>query len=276
MGSLNLKGGRDLHKRALLFELIKQKNIDVMYVQETHSDCFNESDWKKEWEGEVVFAHMSSTRGGVAILFAKKALPFSCEVKHVIPGRLLFIRVQFENFKAVFVNVYAPTSGSERVLFLKDVNVKLQNCSSDEVLFLGGDFNCTENYRVDRNHLEPHAPSSLALKELIKTHCLCDVWRDLNNDVRQYTWAHNRGNFISFARLDRFYCFRHHCNIVKGCFITPTGFSDHCLVTCNVFIANVKPKSAYWHLNTSLFSDVNFRDVFVFFLEKFLIKKAMF
>ncbi len=80
VGSLNLNGGRDLHKRALLFELIKQKNIDVMYVQETHSDCFNENDWKKEWEGEVVFAHMSSTRGGVAI-FAKNALPFSCEVK---------------------------------------------------------------------------------------------------------------------------------------------------------------------------------------------------
>lgn len=212
----------------------------------------------------------------MAILFAKKALPFSCEVKHVIPCRLLFIRVQFENFKAVFVNVYAPTSGSERVLFLKDVNVKLQNCSSDEFLFWGGDFNCTENYRVDRNHLEPHAPSSLALKELIKTHCLCDVWRDLNNDVRQYTWAHTRGNFISFARLDRFYCFRHHCNIVKGCFITPTVFSDHCLVTCNVFIANVKPKSAYWHLNTSLFSDVNFRDVFVFFWKNFRLKKQCF
>ncbi len=31
-----------------------KKHIDVMYVQETHSDCINESDWKKEWEGEVV------------------------------------------------------------------------------------------------------------------------------------------------------------------------------------------------------------------------------
>ncbi len=109
-------------------------------------------------------------------------------------------------------------------------------------------------------------------QELIKTHCLCDVWRDLNIDVRQYTWAHNRGNFISFARLDRFYCFRHHCNIAKGCFITPTVFSDHCLVTCNVFIANVKPKSAYWHFNTSLFSDVNFRDVFVFFWNNFRLR----
>ncbi len=89
----------------------------------------------------------------------------------MIPGRLLFIRVQFENFKAVFVNVYAPTSGSEKVLFLKDVNVKLQNCSSDEVLFLGGDFNCTENYRLDRNHLEPHAPSSLQVQVQVELYC---------------------------------------------------------------------------------------------------------
>lgn len=138
VSSLNLNGARDMHKRALLFELIKQKNIDVMFVQETHSDCINEIDWKKEWEGDVLFAHMSSTRGGVAVLFAKNFLPISCDVKHVVSGRLLCIRAQFEKFKAVFINVNAPTNGSERVLFLKDVNTILQNCSSDDFLFLGG------------------------------------------------------------------------------------------------------------------------------------------
>lgn len=76
-----MNGARDIHKRALLFELIKQKNIDVMFVQETHSDCINEIDWKKEWEGDVLFAHLSSTRGGVAVLFAKNFLPISCDVK---------------------------------------------------------------------------------------------------------------------------------------------------------------------------------------------------
>lgn len=96
---------------------------------------------------------------------------------------------------------------------------------------------------------------------------MCDVWRELNNNVRQYTWVHNRENFISLARLDRFYCFRHHFNVVKSCLITPTGFSDH-LVSCNVYIGNVKSKSAYWHFNTSLLSDVNFRDVFISFWNK--------
>jgi len=211
VSSLNLNGARDIHKRAKLFQLIRQKNIDVMFVQETHSDCFNEIDWKKEWESEVFLTHMSSTRGGVAVLFAKNLLPISCDVKHEIPGRLIFVRAQFEKFKAVFINVFAPTNGNERVLFLKNVNTILQNCSSDDFLFMGGDFNCTGNYRLDRNHMEPHIGSSRALNELIETHRLqvCDLWRDLNSNVRQYTWVHTRENCISLARLDRFYCFKH-------------------------------------------------------------------
>lgn len=82
--NLNLNGARAMHKRALLFELIKQKNTDVMFVQETHSDCINETDWRKEWEGEVLLAYKSSTRGGVAVRFAENFLPISCEVKGVI------------------------------------------------------------------------------------------------------------------------------------------------------------------------------------------------
>jgi len=66
---------------------------------------------------------------------------------------------------------------------------------------------------------------------------------------------------ISMARLDRFYYSRYHFNIVKKCVITPVGFSDHCLVLCDVFIANVKLKIAYWNFNASLLDDMNFRDV---------------
>ena len=36
---------------------------------------------------------------------------------------------------------------------------------------------------------------------------------------------------------------------------------------CNVFIAYLKPKSTYWHFNTSLLSDAHFNDVFRYFWE---------
>ena len=83
VGSLNLNGARDIRKRALLFELIKQKGIDIALVQETHSDRANEVDWRKEWEGEVSFSHMCSTRGGVAVLFARRFLPISFVIEQV-------------------------------------------------------------------------------------------------------------------------------------------------------------------------------------------------
>lgn len=188
-----------------------------MFVQETHSDSFNEIDWKKEWEGEVVFTHMSSVRGGVAVLFAKNFLPVSYELKPVVPGRLMLLKAKFERFNFVFLNLYAPNSGPERVCFFNNVKCILQNCNIDDYLFLGGDFNCTENYVLDRNHIEPHAASAHAMCELVETYDLCDIWRELNNDVRQYTWAHTRENVISLARIDRFYCYKHHFNIVKKC-----------------------------------------------------------
>uniref|UniRef100_A0A8C2GHU4 DNA-directed RNA polymerases I, II, and III subunit RPABC2 n=1 Tax=Cyprinus carpio TaxID=7962 RepID=A0A8C2GHU4_CYPCA len=94
---------------------------------------------------------MSSSRGGVAVLFATHFTPVSFEVKQEIAGRLIFVRAQFEKFNVVFINVYAPNSGNERVCFLNNLNEILQSCNSDEYVFLGGDFNCTENCEDQEN-----------------------------------------------------------------------------------------------------------------------------
>ncbi len=37
ISSLNVNGARDVNKRAQVYELMKLKNIDVMFLQETHS-----------------------------------------------------------------------------------------------------------------------------------------------------------------------------------------------------------------------------------------------
>ncbi len=50
----------------------------------------------------------------------------------------------FQNHVFVFICVYVPTSEVEIMLFLNNLNLILQNCSSGEFLFLGWDFNCTE------------------------------------------------------------------------------------------------------------------------------------
>lgn len=45
MASLNINGGRDAQKRALTAEVIQQKRLDVLFLQETYNDVMNEIDW---------------------------------------------------------------------------------------------------------------------------------------------------------------------------------------------------------------------------------------
>lgn len=151
-------------------------------------------------------------------------MPQSCEVEEVVKGRLLKVRVFCENVMLVFIVVYAPTVGLERVCFLDIVADVIKDCDSDEYLFLGGDFNCTVNDRLDRNHQEPHPASRSRPSSLIETYELCDVWRRFHQKQRQYIWVHNRDNLLSMARLDRFYCFKHEFSVFNDCFISPVRF----------------------------------------------------
>ena len=224
----------------------------------------------------MVLSHLSTTSGGVGIIFSKNFTPESLEVEEVVEGRLLVVRAKVEQFYFVFMNVYAPVSGPDRVCFFKVLDTVLSKVQFDEFLFLGGDFNCTENYVLDRNHLEPHSTSQRALRQLLQAHDLCDVWRRLHDYKRQHTWTHCRGNLISMARLDRFYCFKHNLNIFRKCSILPVGFTDHAMVACNVFISKLKSRSAYWHFNTSLLCDAHFKDVFKFFWSSFKGRKSDF
>ena len=149
-------------------------------------------------------------------LFAKSFTPISYEVVEVIEGRLMKVRACFEIDVFVFVCVYAPTTAAERVAFLETLSTVISGCNGDEYLFIGGDFNCTEQ-DIDRNHVEPHMLSRSVIRQCMQTHDLSDVWRNFHIGQKQYTWTHVRSNMISLARLERFYYFKHHLNMFKSC-----------------------------------------------------------
>ena len=276
IATLNINGGRDIVKRANLFGLMSAKNVDIMFVQETHIDTVIENNWRTEWAGHLVLSHMSNLSAGVGIIFSKSFCPLSYESKEVIEGRLLVVKAIYETFTFFLINVYAPTGGLERQHFFTTLSEVLKGCETDGYVFLGGDFNCTIDDNLDRNHREPHKASQDVLRRALAMGGLVDVWRRLNGDVRQYSWSHCRENRLIMARLDRFYCLEHHFNIFKKCRMTPVGFSDHFFVCCDVFIANIKPKSAYWHFNSALVSDKHFREIFVYFWNDFRNDKHSF
>ncbi len=116
-------------------------SLFFVFLQETLSTVDNEADWKKEWDGEVCLSHKSNNSGGVGILFSKDFIPISLVTEEIVEGRLLKIHAVFENVKLIFINVYAPTVGTERVMFLNILNYVIRNCSDDCYTILGGDFN---------------------------------------------------------------------------------------------------------------------------------------
>jgi exonuclease III len=272
ISSLNLNGARDAKKRALFFELVKLKGIDISFLQETHTTADIEVEWKREWDGNIVFSHNSNLSAGVAILFAKNFLPVSFDCEEIIKGRLLKVTARYEKSTFTLLNVYAPVSPQERCCFLNKLADTLSGCAQTDFLILGGDFNCTVD-DLDRNHLEPNLQSRKFLKRIIATYDLSDVWRSKHGNCRQYSWSHARDNYITLARLDRFYCFNHHLQIFKKCFLSPVGFSDHFLLVGTVFISRVKPKSAYWHFNISLLNDCTFKKCLTFLWEEWRCKK---
>lgn len=228
-----------------------------------------------EWDGLSILSHNNLLSAGVAVLFSKHFIPVSYEVDEIIKGRILKIRAVFENQVFVFMCVYAPTVTTDRIVFLDSLCLALQKCTNDDILILGGDFNCTEK-NVDRNHLEPHMLSRKRLKQLINTHELSDIWRTFHRDSRQYTWTHVRDKIVSLARLDRLYCYSHQSNVFRSCCIFPVSFSDHCMVHCSVFLSCVKPQSAYWHFNNALLNDKDFKVTFEFFGKDFRDLKLTF
>ena len=66
--SYNVNRLRKNPKRKSIFYFLKQKNYDIIFLQETYS-CFNdEKRWQYEWKGKLVFSHGENNSKGVAVL----------------------------------------------------------------------------------------------------------------------------------------------------------------------------------------------------------------
>ncbi|CAM2099435.1 unnamed protein product [Caretta caretta] len=146
------------------------------------------------------------------------------------------------------VNVYAPTSGLERLHFYQQASAFLGSLDPCECLVLGGDFNTTlEEWDCSGTEQCPAAMD--VLQEIVEHHSLVDVWHDHHPDDIS-TSLH--------SRLDRIYLSRFHLSRAHSSRIRPAPFSDHHLATVTASLCTERPGLAYWHFNNSLLEDVGF------------------
>ncbi|KAJ3580837.1 hypothetical protein NHX12_017456, partial [Muraenolepis orangiensis] len=92
VGHGSIKSLARMNSAVVIFlDQVEKANCVIETGITTHSDGFNETDWKKEWEGEVILSHNTSRSGGVGFPLSKSFKPVSLEVEQFINGRLLLM-----------------------------------------------------------------------------------------------------------------------------------------------------------------------------------------
>ena len=186
-------------------------------------------DWKLWWEGDCFLSHGTHFSAGVAILFSSGFNVKTLVKEEIVQGRLLAVNAEILGISYV-----------SYVLFEK-LNQKLLNLvASDVFIVIGGDWNCTLNFTVDRNGEEPHPSSANVLTQLLSRYGLYDVWREQHPNVRQYTWLKCAQGRVSAARLDRFYVPKNERHKIVRSDILPVGFTDHHLTIVEIFIREIQ------------------------------------
>ncbi|CAM2096370.1 unnamed protein product [Caretta caretta] len=179
-------------------------------------------------------------------------------VTEAVPGHLLHLWVRIEGLVVNLVNVYAPTSGPERLQFYQQASAFLGTLDFHECLVLGEDFNTTLEER-DRSRTEQSPAAADTLGEIVEHHSLVDIWHDHHpDDTSTFTFVRVEGHRSSHSWLDHIYLSRFHLSRAHSSSIQLAPFSDHHLATMTASLCAERLGPAYWHFNNSLLEDEGF------------------
>ena len=192
---LNVRGLKDYKKRLNMFDWLKGENRDeknalvahVNILSETHCNLPQVAEkWGKQWSSNPqnsLFSLGTARRKGVAILINDKlreSFP-DMKISHIkIDSRGRFIKciLTINECKFRLLGVYAPNNPLARIQFFLDLAEIIDDGVDDAENVFGGDWNCTQNTRLDRYNCVAQNDSGRSnLEYLCHLFDLEDIWR---------------------------------------------------------------------------------------------------
>lgn len=263
--TLNVRGLNNILKCIKLSEWFKDLKYDIILLQETYFTQDKNEITKNLWEKEHahhVFSDSSHSRG-VSILFNPLLNAEVLNIHKSMDARKLLINVNIGGTVFCIVNVYAPNKVNHRKDFFNSLNKWLTlHCLNDEMIIIGGDFNCALNTDDREPPAEHNDTSCERLKGLLKRHNLMDSSEVLGKKA-PFTWQNNHTK----SRLDYMFISKR-CEPILGklrCsfFISSNNqnrMSDHKYV--NIILKEIiNPRGpGYWKLNTSVLEDIQYKN----------------
>ena len=251
--SLNCRGLRDIKKRLDLFDDFKKRGIHIINLQETHLISNDLLQLKKIWNCKFLIAGENKQSLGVMIILNNN---FEYKIHNVNKdhgGRFIIIDLEIIGVaRFLMINIYGPNKdipGFFDNLFNILDNENIKNW------IITGDWNLVLNQNLDTwNYKTINNPNSTnKVKQYIKKYDLIDIWRDINNDKKNFTWFRTNPN--KAARLDYFLITPSILNILSEPYIKIKYRSDHCKIGLNLIHDKSERGKGLWKLNSDLIND---------------------
>ena len=277
VSSLNVRGLRDNTKRRNVFEWLRNKNADVVFLQETHCHLKkDETQWSKEWSGTKTHNYWSlgsSRSKGVAILFSKDMCRRNITVTNVEidpNGRSVKLILEINGNKYRLINIYAPNNEAERVKFFIDMTKYISD-DIDAENVLGGDFNCAMNSNNDRHNCsDKNDIGQIDLHHICSKYDLEDIWRRRNPNKEEFTW--NGRNKSS--RIDYWLTSISLSNQIDDVYHCYAPYTDHKLINIKFRTEETPTGKGLWKMNASNILKDDFRKDFTLMWDKWKVQKS--
>ena len=243
--SLNCRGLRNKWKRLSLFKSLKEKQLDVICLQEAHINKTDIKTWEKQWGGNIYYNEGTNRSKGEVILISKH---ITGDVHFIHKEeRIIAITIEYQGMRTYIINAYAPNDTNQKIEFFKRVKQIINEYCNYNVI-LCGDFNCVVSNNLDIVSGNPH--NEREIKHFIEmANTLKDAWRFIHGNEKDYTW--NRQNPFIARRLD--FCFISE-SLLTSCISTEhvcIPCSDHKAVVLELNDNNFKRGPGYWRFNNS-------------------------
>lgn len=255
--TINVNGLKDRGKRKRIFEWLKIKNYDIVFLQETHCTGREEGTlWGEEWEGETFWSFGGARSRGVGILISQRLQFTKGRFYYDQVGRLAVLDMFISGTAFRLINVYAPNDHAERPSWFNDLH---RWFTGNKIYIFGGDFNCVENVSLDKlgGSQKYGSVGADELQKIKENFNLFDPYRKSCPSGVSVSWVSGDGSIG--CRLDRFYV----SNCLHKCCSTdfaPTPDSDHSAVEMTIDFAGgmTKKGPGYWKCNVKVLEDDDF------------------
>ena len=251
----NARGLLNLKK----FENIKEKckREDIIVLQETNwrENVMNE--YKKRWEGGILYNNGDGRLGrGVAFLMKDDVFKASKIIYKDTMGKCMVVETKHEGRELILVNVHAPTGENEKKEFF---NVLRNIVKKYKEIIMMGDFNTVFSKQdMAEGMVFKSDTGRKELKALMAENNMIDVWRERNEKKKEFSRRQIVGNFVCKTRIDFILCTRNVENFIENIKYEDTVFSDHSFLFFKMDGNKVQRGPGIWVLNTKMLQNEDY------------------